>query len=210
MRRIYTDQHAADAIRDLGLKAGLDVVIKTIVPGNEREGAPPNPHVVHRGDMYESLKAAFATRVITIPNDRQLAADVRSVRRKLTATGITYDLPKTSDGRHADYASALAMAVHLMPTSADLRAAGRAAAHARRLSAVGELLVGVAPERVGEVVARAGGYTADEYHESIFSRLARVRPVDASGRQLPGMTPEEMAAHNKFLARGGVEIRTEG
>ena len=44
-------------------------------------------------------------------NDPYIVADMMAVRKRVTNMGISVVLPKTSDGRHADYAPAIVMAL---------------------------------------------------------------------------------------------------
>ena len=52
-----------------------------------------------------------------------LLRDLASVRRRVTQAGLTYHLPKTPDGRHADYVPALALALSAFAGPAALQAA---------------------------------------------------------------------------------------
>jgi hypothetical protein len=79
------------------------------------------------------MKGAFASGVISIPNDRVLINDLLSIRRRLTAASVTYDLPESSDGRHCDYAPALALCLSQFPTAGALRAVQADAEHSRVL-----------------------------------------------------------------------------
>lgn len=119
-RRVHTDQHAADAIRDLGKRVGLAVIIHPTVGGNAPEPSPdrkpPNPNTVYRNDALETMAGIFAARTITIPADRVLTGDLLSVRRVLTRNGVAYDFPSTADGRHCDYVPALGLALSRFPS----------------------------------------------------------------------------------------------
>jgi hypothetical protein len=48
---------------------------------------------------------------IDLPPDRQLRADMLAIRQKLTPNGFTISLPETADGRHADYAPSVSLAL---------------------------------------------------------------------------------------------------
>ena len=94
---VYTDQYSSDALRDLGWSVGLSVVEK--------------PWTSHNKILaFEGLKTRLSLRQIELPPDPQLRADLLAVRRRVTPSGISIVLPTTGDGRHADYAPALAMA----------------------------------------------------------------------------------------------------
>ncbi len=42
---------------------------------------------------------------------RPRSADLLSLRKRVTQSGISIELPRTADGRHADYAPSIALAV---------------------------------------------------------------------------------------------------
>ena len=95
---IRTDQFSADALRAIADDAGLALTI------------------VHRtAEMNRKLYADLETRVrterIELPPDRQVQGDLLAVRKRPTHNGVMYVLPKTGDGRHADYAAALSLAL---------------------------------------------------------------------------------------------------
>lgn len=94
--RVLTDQWASDALRDLGRPLGLHLVERAWTAGNKFEA-------------FESMRVRVALRGFDLPPDPVLRADLLAVRKRVTTTGVTVVLPETSDGRHADYAPALAM-----------------------------------------------------------------------------------------------------
>jgi hypothetical protein len=73
--------------------------------------------------MYENLSTWLADGAVELPPDPQVRADLLAVRRKLTVSGFTIQLPTTGDGRHADYAPAVALALsrHLSDPPAPVR-----------------------------------------------------------------------------------------
>ncbi len=93
-----TDQFSADALRVIAARHGLYLHIETIT-------AP------RKVEMYESLRAKIADGAVEIPADPTLRADLLSIRKRVTQSGIAIDLPRTADGRHADYAPAVALVV---------------------------------------------------------------------------------------------------
>ena len=99
---VISDQHSADAYIDLATRFDLQLAIKQITAQN-------------RNGLFERMKGLFETGTIEIPPDPVFCGDLASIRRRLTATGLTYHLPRTADGRHADYAIALALAVSGFP-----------------------------------------------------------------------------------------------
>jgi hypothetical protein len=186
---IFTDQHAGDAIRDLGADIGLRVVIVPTVPGSSPEptaGGTPNPRVLYRTTAYEALAGAFATRSISIPDDRVLVRDLLSVRRVLTRTGVTFDLPSTSDKRHADYAPSLALAITRFGSSAQRVAAQALTAKRERVGfglaafGWGESPPELAHLPIGErsAILMRMHHGADSYNdaaETLWSRVARAQ-----------------------------------
>jgi hypothetical protein len=60
---------------------------------------------------YEALVTQMSDGEIELPADKQLRADLLSVRQKLTPNGFTIQLPETADGRHADYAPSVSLAL---------------------------------------------------------------------------------------------------
>ena len=47
---------------------------------------------------------------IELPDNPTLRADLLGVGKRVTMNGLAIELPRTADGRHADYAPALALA----------------------------------------------------------------------------------------------------
>ena len=92
---VHSDQWSADALVDLGRTVGVTVLSHTMT-GPEKVNA------------FDSLVTYVRDKRIDLPKG-QLARDLLSVRRIVTRTGISIDYPHTADGRHADYAAALAL-----------------------------------------------------------------------------------------------------
>jgi hypothetical protein len=92
---VHSDQWAADALIDLGRTVGLTVLTHTMTgPGNV--------------DAFDSLATFVRDGRIDLPKGA-LVRDMLSVRKKVTQAGIRIEYPRTADGRHADYAAALAL-----------------------------------------------------------------------------------------------------
>lgn len=100
VRQVATDQYAADAIRVLAKRYGLTVYDLAWTAQRKL-------------DLYGEMKTAITTRELELPPDQTMRADLAAVRRRVTAAGVTIELPRTSDGRHCDYAPALAQAIDL-------------------------------------------------------------------------------------------------
>ena len=94
----YTDQYAADALRDLAHDTGLELLIEDWTAANKVK-------------LFHNLAAELAEKRIELPPDPLLQKDLTVVKRRVTQNGITIVLPRTADGRHADYAAALARAM---------------------------------------------------------------------------------------------------
>lgn len=93
---VRTDQFAADPLRDIARRYGLNVFEKTITQAVKVE-------------LFESMRTKLTEGDVELPPDPVLRSDLLSVRKRVTQSGITIELPRTSDGRHADYAPALAL-----------------------------------------------------------------------------------------------------
>lgn len=94
----WTDQYAASANCDLAARYGLTVRVDKATASSKLED-------------FQNLATMIHTDLIELPPDRQFRADLLSVKKRVTQTGMTIVLPRTGDGRHADYAPALCSAV---------------------------------------------------------------------------------------------------
>jgi hypothetical protein len=95
---VATDQWSTDANRDLARRHGLHLYERAWNQELKLE-------------RFEGMRLAIADRRVELSACPVLRADLLSIRRRVTQTGETIELPHTSDGRHADYAPALAMAL---------------------------------------------------------------------------------------------------
>lgn len=98
LRRARTDQYAASANADLAKRYGLSLDIRATTAGSKLED-------------FTNLATLIHTDCIELPPDRQFRSDLLTIRKRTTQAGHTIVLPKTSDGRHCDFAPALAAAV---------------------------------------------------------------------------------------------------
>lgn len=96
VRRIVTDQWAADALRDLGFRHGLYLNSVTITASM-------------KVDLFDSLQALVIEKLLELPALADLQDDLRRVAKKVTQAGVTIELPVVA-GRHCDFAAALALA----------------------------------------------------------------------------------------------------
>lgn len=94
---VWTDQLAADFVQSIAQRYDLSVCLETIT-------AP------RKVEQFESLRMRLADNGLEIPDDPLFRADLLSIRKRVTMNGIAIELPRTADGRHADYAPALALA----------------------------------------------------------------------------------------------------
>lgn len=93
---LLTDQWGFDFAREPASDVGLVLVEKTWTAPSKLAA-------------YDALRLRLSTGAIELPPDPLVRADLLSVRRRVTTNGVAIHLPTTGDGRHADYASALAM-----------------------------------------------------------------------------------------------------
>lgn len=107
---VFSDQHSADALLDIAARTGVRLKIKSITSSN-------------RNELFERIKGQLSQGTLELPAEPVLLRDLASVRRRVTQAGLTYHLPKTPDGRHADYVPALALALSAFAGPAALQAA---------------------------------------------------------------------------------------
>jgi hypothetical protein len=98
LQRAATDQYAAAANADLARRFGLSLDIKATTATSKLEDFTNLATLMHSG-------------AIELSPEPQLMRDLLSVKRRVTQSGTSIALPRTSDGRHADYAPALAAAL---------------------------------------------------------------------------------------------------
>jgi hypothetical protein len=96
IRSLRSDQWSADALNDLARDAGVYI---EPLHWTERE----------RYEAYQRIRNALERGRLSLPRVAHLREDLARVRRRVTRTGASVDLPVTSDGRHCDYAPALAL-----------------------------------------------------------------------------------------------------
>ena len=95
---VWTDQHLGDALRDIAKDLGLGIWLT-------------NWTDTQRTDKYNSLKTRVQLHQVELPLDAVLQADLKRVKRRTTTKGVTIVLPKTSDGRHCDFAPSVVLAL---------------------------------------------------------------------------------------------------
>lgn len=95
----YTDQWAADALQDLAGLEGMDLLIEDWTSRGKVQA-------------FASLQAEMAQGLVEIPPGSRLKKDLNLVKKKATQAGVAIELPKTPDGRHCDFAPALARVLY--------------------------------------------------------------------------------------------------
>lgn len=95
---ILTDQWAIDALQDSATACGLFL----------QEEAW---HTKNKAEAYDALLKHAQNNELELPDEKNVKNDLLGIRRKLTRNGVTYELATTQDGRHSDFAPAIAMAV---------------------------------------------------------------------------------------------------
>lgn len=95
VRVCYTDQYAADALRDLGHLCGVSLVERPWTQGNKL-------------DAFERLLVLLVSGNLELPPVADVARDLLQVRKRVTKQTVTIELPRTPDGRHCDFAPCLA------------------------------------------------------------------------------------------------------
>lgn len=98
IRRLSTDQFSVEAMRVIARRHGLDLDETTVTAASKL-------------DMFGTLATLISSRDVELSPDPLLRSDLLSVRRRTTQAGVAIHLPTTADGRHADFASALALGV---------------------------------------------------------------------------------------------------
>jgi hypothetical protein len=112
-----SDQYAASANVDLARRQGLQLEIDRTTAQSKLETFTNMATLIHSG-------------VVELPPDATFRRDLLSVRKRTTQAGSSIHLPRTNDGRHADFAPALAAALNT--SSAKRSAVWEAVAEARR------------------------------------------------------------------------------
>ncbi len=95
--RVCTDQWAADALADIGARYGVYLASEAITAARKVE-------------LFESMRTLVLSRQVEFPPVRELIDDIKRVRKRVTQSGISIELPRAG-GRHCDYAFAAALAL---------------------------------------------------------------------------------------------------
>jgi hypothetical protein len=93
---VYTDQWAIDANRDLAMEVGLQLLEENMTG-------------VEKVEKYTALRTAVIDQTIELPPEGDVLRDLAAVRKRVTQSGVSIELPRTADGRHCDYAPVVAI-----------------------------------------------------------------------------------------------------
>ncbi len=104
VRRATTDQYAASANADLARRHGLYLDVVPTTAGSKVQD-------------FTNCATLLHADAIELSPDPTLQRDLLSVKRRTTQQGVAIILPRTSDGRHADYAPALTAAIRAVTGS---------------------------------------------------------------------------------------------
>lgn len=100
VREVMCDSWSGDALGALARRHGISV--------REWQAATT---AARAHEMYRGVSVLLTGGRIELPPDPVLRNDLKLVRRKATASGVRIELPRTPDGRHADYCPALVLVV---------------------------------------------------------------------------------------------------
>jgi hypothetical protein len=98
VREAWSDNYAPDFVVDIAARHGLEISIEMVTAASKLA-------------MFTDLASRIADSVVEIPDDATFRSDLQNIRKLVTRNGVAIDLPRTADGRHGDYAAALALAV---------------------------------------------------------------------------------------------------
>lgn len=93
-----TDQFAGDVLADVADGLGLTLSVK---PWTASE----------KVRLFTHLGTLLLENQVELPPDENVIQDLKAVRKVTVQNGVSIRLPKTGDGRHADYAPAVALAL---------------------------------------------------------------------------------------------------
>lgn len=153
-----TDQYAAGANEALAKHYGLRLHPRATSPKTKLED-------------FTTLAQLIHTDRVELPPDRTFRRDLLGVKKRVTQSGVAIALPKTRDGRHCDFAPALAAAV---------RAAGGSAHDAQTRRVVREVNERAKPRSKTESVP---GFASVAGSAEMYSDGAQVRIGTPPGRR---------------------------
>lgn len=95
---LLTDQWSIDTLRPLASDAGLGLIEETLTANRKYE-------------LFDGLRSRIIDKTLELAPNQVLLRDLGSVQKVVRQQTLGIELPTGSDGRHADYAIALALAV---------------------------------------------------------------------------------------------------
>lgn len=98
VKGVYSDQYMGDALHAIAQERGFSVWEKHLTQ-------------VEKAQKYLSLRARLSEGAVELPPIPEVRNDLQRLRRVTTQNGVKVDEPKTSDGRHCDYAPAILLAL---------------------------------------------------------------------------------------------------
>jgi hypothetical protein len=100
VRTVMSDQWSADALRTIAHGVGIGI-----------DDSTQSSSAVY--EMYKALETRLSQDTLSLPMHSQLTSDLRRIQRKVTQAGVSIVLPLTADGRHCDFAPAVARVAHV-------------------------------------------------------------------------------------------------
>jgi len=96
---VLTDQHSVDALRDIATDVGLVLIERPWTAARQVQA-------------YGNMEVHALDGRLKIIDHPQVKKDINMVQKKVTQSGWSIALPQTQDGRHCDFAPAVAMACY--------------------------------------------------------------------------------------------------
>jgi hypothetical protein len=93
---VYTDQWKHEELAFLGQKAGLIITDYELASGDAAQ-------------LFDALRLRVLSRGIELHPDPYVRNDLLAIQKLVRRSKVTMDLPVTADGRHCDYAPAIAL-----------------------------------------------------------------------------------------------------
>jgi hypothetical protein len=95
---VYCDGWSADALRPIARGAGFQLRERTRTTDE-------------RTALFTQAKTLLATASLALPPHAILVADLKAVRKRVLGNGIRVDLPRTTNGRHCDFAPSVVLVI---------------------------------------------------------------------------------------------------
>ena len=102
VHRVACDSWGADALKAIAKAYGLNLRDRTL-------------STAEAFALYDGVRTLLATSRLELPPVPTLAQDLKGLRKVALSNGVRIELPRTADGRHADFAPAVALACAAAP-----------------------------------------------------------------------------------------------